>query len=100
MADVASHAEPPTFYANVVTLSVDPDVVYMELRRYILSHQDQFQRAKSPGGPAPPSEEAVYAEEPIARMVITYTAARALYANLGEMIPKMQAARKESVEKQ
>ncbi len=94
MADVASHAEPPTFYANVVTLSVDPDVMYIELRRYIISHREQYERTKA-GKTVPPSDEAVYAEEPIARVVITYTAARALHANLGELIPKMQLARKE-----
>jgi hypothetical protein len=94
MADIASHDEPPTFYANLVTLSVEPDVVYIELRRYIIPHREQHQRAKT-GETGSPPEEAVYAEEPIARMVITYTAAKALYANLGEMIPKMQSARKE-----
>jgi hypothetical protein len=94
MADVASHAEPPTFYANFVTVSVDPDVLYMEVRRYIIPHQELYRRTKT-GETAPPPETAAYAEEPIARIVLTYTAAKTLHASLSEMIPRMELARKE-----
>ena len=94
--ELSTLAEPPTFYANVVTASVDPDAVYLELRRLIIPHRDMYANTKT-GGAAPPSDEATYALDPIARVVITYTAAKALQATLNELVPKMQLARKEPV---
>ncbi len=96
MAEGIAHGEPPTFYANVVTASVDPDVVYLELRRYITPHRDMY-RMTQPAGEVPAiSGEAVYAIDPVARVVLTYTAARLLQQNLNDLIPKMVSARRGS----
>ena len=96
MANDAAPTEPPTFFANIVTVSVDPDVVYVELRRYIVPHASLHKSARVAPPTSPPTDEAIYAEAPIARVVLTYAAARALQNNLNEMIPKMQNARKET----
>ena len=85
--------EPPTHYANSVTTSVDPDVVYIELRRFIRSHLEMY-RASKGDEPAPLADETVYQEPPVARIVLTYTAAKNLLANLTDLLPKMEAARK------
>ena len=88
--------EPPTHYANIVTVSVDPDVVYIELRRFIRSHLEMYRVSKQDEQSAVLSEETVYQHPPVAHVVLTYTAAKNLLANLMEMLPKMEAARKGS----
>jgi len=96
MANGTVPTEPPTFYANVVTVSVDPDVVYMELRRYIVPHASMYRSARAAQPTPPPSDEDIYAEDPIARVVLTYAAAKSLQTNLNAMIPKMESARSET----
>jgi hypothetical protein len=86
-----SATEPPTHYANFVTVSVDPDVAYLELRRIVRPHRDML--AQTLAAPEP-ATEAIYAQEPIARVVLTYTAAKALQASLNEVLPKMERARR------
>jgi hypothetical protein len=85
----ASLSEPPTHYANFVTVSVDPDVAYLELRRYVRPHREMF----APRA-APASDETIYAQEPIARVVLTYTAVKALQSALNDVIPRMEQARR------
>ena len=85
--------EPPTYYANIVTVSVDPDVAYIEIRRFIRTHAEMHRAGKS-GAPDAITDETVYAEAPIARFVLTFTAAKALLSQLNEMIPKMEVARR------
>ena len=89
--------EPPTFYANVVTASVDPDAVYLELRRYLLPHKEMYRQAQDPVGAPQVSApaEPLTAVEPIARIVLPYTAAKGLLANLNDLVPKMTLARQE-----
>jgi len=100
MAEPSESSEPPTYYANFVSLSVDPDVAYIELRRYIKPHVDMYRDAQRPAPPptqaTPPTAETVYSQSPIARVVLTYTSAKALLNLLNEMIPKMELARKGS----
>ncbi len=95
MAETTS-PEPPTYYANIVTASVDPDVVYLEFRRYITSHLEMYRRARTSSATPAPSltEEAAYELEPVARVILTFTGAKALQTNLNELIPKMEHARK------
>lgn len=88
-----TEVEPPTYYANVVTVSVDPDVVYIELRRFIRPHIDIYHAGKSPT-PDVVTEEAMYAQAPLARVVLTYTAGKALLNHLADLLPKMEVARK------
>ncbi len=96
MAEGVSHNEPPIFYANFVTVSVDPDVLYLELRRYMVPHATMYSSSRS-GQQAPPiRDEVIYAEDPVARVVLTYSAAKTLQGSLNELIPKMQNARREA----
>jgi hypothetical protein len=82
----------PTHYANIVTVTVDPDVAYLELRRYIRPHREFF--VPSVPSPSEPAEGGVFDQEPIARVVLTYSAAKALHATLGDLLPKMEQERR------
>jgi hypothetical protein len=88
----ANTGEVPTHYANIVTVTVDPDVAYLEIRQYIRPHREFFSQA----GPATsePAESGILAQEPIALVVLTYTAAKALHASLGDLIPQMERVRR------
>lgn len=88
----STNGDAPIHYANIVTVTVDPDAAYLELRRYIRPHRELF----SQPGPATaePTEDSILTQEPIARVVLTYTAAKALHASLGDLIPQMDRARR------
>lgn len=96
MSEVAGNQEPPTYFANIVSLQVTVDETVLEFRRYLLPHKEQLKL--SPAGPVipipEPTPEQLLAAEPIARVVLTYTAAQALRQNLNNMLPGVEMARK------
>ena len=53
--------EPPTYYADIVTVSVDPDVAYIEIRRCIRTRAEMHRAGKS-GAPDAITDDTVYAE--------------------------------------
>lgn len=95
MADGADSSEVRTYHANIVTSNLNVDEMVMEFRRYTPSHKDWI--GKSGGQltqiPAPTAEEIV-AVAPIARVVITFSAARALKQYLDHAFPEIDKARK------
>ncbi len=89
---------PPTYFANIVTLQVTADEVILELRRYLQPHKDILLNPTQQVDehviiPAPTPAQ-LFAEEPIARVVLTYTAAESLRRNLSSMLPNVERARK------
>lgn len=88
-------SEPPTFYANIISVTVDPDVAYFELRRFIRPHRDVVKDLRQGAASEPPvAEAAIYEQEPIARMVLTFSAVKVLQAQLADLVPKMEQARR------
>ena len=95
MTDTGQQGTPvPTYYANFVTSVLTADDLVMELRRFDRPHRE-----------VPPASGAytvlpairpadVMSQEPIARVVMTFSAARALKAYLESTLPRMEEARR------
>lgn len=96
MTDTNQHGTPmPTYYANFVTSVLTADDLVMELRRFDRPHREI-------GPPAagtytvllPPTPRDILNQEPIARVVMTFSAARALKDYLDATLPRIEEARK------
>jgi len=90
MADGSAAEQPPTYYANWVTLTVNTDELVIELRRIDRPHRETASMPVIPG--AKPEE--VLLRDPIARVVMTYTAAKSLREYLNNTMPRVEASRK------
>ncbi len=85
----------PVYYANVVTVHVSVDEVTLECRRYMPEHKEIW-RLTQGGKQAPPAltDEQVYNVPPVAKVVMTFTAARLLRDNLTELLQQIEQQRK------
>jgi hypothetical protein len=95
MSEATSKQEPPMYFANLVTLTVTVDEAVLEFRRFTSPHKET---KIIPDGsvtviPAPTHDQ-VMAIEPIARVVLTYTAAQALRDILVNMLAPVDKARR------
>lgn len=92
--DLPTH-EPPIYFANLVTTILNVDELTMEFRRYISSHMDLL---KTPSQQVklipPPSPQEITQLEPVARVVLTFTAAKALKQQLDQVFPQIEQQRK------
>lgn len=88
--------EPPTYHANVVTMNLTVDEMTMEFRSYLPAHRELFRAAEGQELTAlpPPTAEEVYSIEPIARVVLTFAAVRALKQYLDQALPITERTRK------
>ena len=94
MAEPPASQEAVTYYANIVSTHVFADEIVMEFRRFIRSHKEVFETI-GPGKPIPPPDDAtVYKTPPIVRVVLTFTAAKALKEYLDKTIPVIETQRK------
>lgn len=88
--------EPQTFYANVVTSQINVDELVLELRRVFQPHRE-FLSAPASGARAVPvplvTPTKIAESEPVARVVMTFSAAVALWNYLDEVMPRAVAAR-------
>jgi hypothetical protein len=82
--------EVPTFYANFVTMTLNTDELVMEFRRIDKPHRETI---ALPIIPAPTTEE-IMRIDPIARVVLTFTSAKALHQFLGNTLPGAEKSRK------
>lgn len=97
MPDSVPHPEPPTFYTNVVTVHVTLDEVSLEGRRYMPGHEEIWRVSKGGKEPGPvPDDATVYREAPIVKVVMTFTAAKALRDTLQALLPQMETVRKQA----
>lgn len=87
---------PPTFHANIVTMILTVDEFTMELRSYLPAHRDQISTdpADALKPLPPPAVEEVMKVEPVARVVLTYNAAKALMEYLVKAFPPTEALRR------
>jgi len=67
----------------------------MEIRQYLPPHRDLL-AAKAPGMVTmpPPNPEEVFKLVPVARVVLSFSAVRALKVYLDQALPQMETARK------
>ena len=87
----------PTFFANIVTSNLTTDELSMELRRVDRPHK-QFVKAQAEGQPliiiAAPTPEEIMSHPPVARIVVTFSAAKMLKQYLDVALPRAEEARK------
>ncbi len=81
---------PPTYFANWVTLTVNTDELAIEFRRVDRPHRETADQTLIPG----PSPQDALNREPLARVVVTYTAAKALWEYLNNTMPRVAEARR------
>lgn len=95
MPDQPGSQHPPAYFANVVTTNLYPDELVMELRRHFQEHKILgVAQGTQPADVAPPSAEEIFRTEPIARVVLTFTAAKGLKDYLDQAIPIMEKRRR------
>ncbi len=89
----------PTFFGNIATTQLNLDEFVIEIRRYITPHKESLLRAGNQKGTVihipPPKPEDIIRAEPIARVVLTFTAAMGLKAYLDEALPQILKQRQE-----
>lgn len=94
MAESPGSQEVVTYYANIVTANAFPDEVILEFRRFLRPHREIFETI-GPGKPIPaPDDATLYKTPPIARVVLTFSAAKAMVDHLAKTIPLAEAQRK------
>ena len=86
--------EPPTYFANIVSSLLNPDEMVMEFRRYLAPHKAMLKSASDPVTFIPPaSPEQVLQSEPVARVVLTFSAVRTLKQYLDAAFPQIEKQR-------
>src|SRR5438128_943134 len=95
MTEYVSPDGAPIYFANIVTSNMFPDELIVEFRRFIQEHRKilapSVSATVSPIKPPPPEE--VYSVTPIARVVLTFSAAKDLRDYLNAVIPEMEKRR-------
>jgi len=96
MPEDTKRSEPPTYFANVVTLTMDTDQLVMELRQFLRPHRETFEEPKQEGMifyVAPPTPKEIVSSEPVARVVLTFAAVRFLKRYLDAAFSQIEAKR-------
>jgi hypothetical protein len=86
----SEHEKPPTFYANFVTLTLNTDELVMEFRRIDKPHRETMGLPVIPGA----TTDEVMRVDPIARVVMQFTSAKALHQYLSATLPGVEKSRK------
>jgi len=97
MADAGERREDsaPTYYANYATAQLTVDELTLELRRFIPAHREMVKTASTDViKTAPPGVEQVMKTEPIAKVILTFTAAKSLLDYLLKAFPLVEDSRK------
>jgi len=94
MTESPGSEEIVTYHANIATANVFPDQVIIEFRSFLRSHKEVFDTL-GPGKPIPaPDATTLYKSPPIARVVLTFSAAKGLMEYLQKTVPVVEAQRK------
>ena len=84
----------PTYHANVVTNNLSVDEMTMELRWFARPHKDSMKPSAETVIEVPaPSAEEVMATPPVARVVLTFSAVKALKDYLDQAFPEIEKLR-------
>ncbi len=99
MMDETRKSLTPTYFANVVTMNMSVDEMIIELRQVHQEHKQLFQGQKPEDigtvtWTKPPAPDEMLSIEPVARVVLTFTAAKNLKRYLDDVLPKMESARR------
>ena len=95
MPEATGPQESPTYFANVVTSMLNVDGITMEFRQYLPPHKHLITTAAPEIIPIPPpTVEDIYKVQPVARVVLSFSAVRALKAYLDQALPQMETARR------
>jgi hypothetical protein len=94
MPDGSGKSEIPTFYANIVTSNLNVDEMTMELRWFAQPHRGRVKEGTGVTTVPPASPEELMAVEPVARVVLTFSAVKALKQYLDQALPVTENARK------
>lgn len=95
MPDETNRSEPPTYFANIVTMNLDADQMVMELRQNLPLHRETLAHLTTADVVeiTPPTPQELISSEPVARMVLTFTAVRYLKQYLDKAFPLIEARR-------
>ena len=94
MPEETGRHEPPTYFANVVTMNLNVDEMVMEFRRFIPAHRDFVKAGEKLTLLEPPQVKEVLNLEPIARVVLSFTAAKTIKQYLDQALPQIEKQRK------
>lgn len=94
MGDSANKDDIPTFHANIVTSTLDVDELTMELRWFHVAHRDSVEGLGDEVIQLPAADAStILSVPPTARMVLTFSAARALKKFLDSALPQAEKSR-------
>lgn len=95
MPEETSKQGPPTYFANFASAILNADEMTIEFRRYGPPHRELFKTSGPEVMPIPPpSAQDIYQVEPVARVVLTFTAAKPLKQYLDTALPQIEKQRK------
>lgn len=94
MTEPSNEPAPPTYFANAVTVIMNPDEMTLEFRRTEISHAEHARLyGDQPQRPLTP--EQFWAYPPIAKVFLTFAAAKYLRNTLNDLVTKFEQTRKE-----
>lgn len=96
MTDSMPKNDPPTFHANISTSNLNVDEMTMEFRWIAKPHREWMKEGSSVLEIPPATPQEIMAVEPVARVVLTFSAARALKEYLDLAVPQIEKKRKSS----
>ena len=95
MAEASDPQGVPVYFANIVTSLLNVDEMTLEFRRFIKPHSELLKVTRGEAKVIPPATwEEMIQVEPVARVVLTFSAAKNLKTYLDETLPKIEEARK------
>jgi hypothetical protein len=95
MTDSESKGSPPTYFGNFATTTLNTDELVLELRRIMKPHRETMKpgSANAPSIIPPLAIEEIMREEAVVRVVMTFTAAKALKEYLDNVMPRVEESR-------
>lgn len=95
MPEETGRHDTPTYFSNVVTMLLSADEMTIEFRRYMPSHKEFLKSSGRDLVSIPsPSPEKIYQVEPVARVVLTFTAVKMLKQYLDTAFPQIEKQRR------
>lgn len=95
MPEESGKHDPPTYFANFASTTLNVDEMTIEFRRYSPPHKELLKTSSQEVVPVPPpSAQDIYQVEPVARVVLTFSAVKALKQYLDTAFPQIEKQRK------
>lgn len=94
MPEETGRHEPPTYFANIVTSNLNADEMVMEFRQFFQPHRGFVKSGDKPIYLEAPKVEELLELEPVARVVLTFSAAKSIKQYLDQALPEIEKQRK------